>query len=69
MKSDPCYKCPDRKVTKEYNCHSNCPRYAEQVEDCKKRREYNNGYNSDYMNYKNSLMEKRIKRKNEKNRV
>ena len=21
----PCYKCPRRQVTREYNCHSHCP--------------------------------------------
>jgi len=25
---DPCYQCPDRRVTEDYNCHSHCERYA-----------------------------------------
>ena len=23
----PCLNCPDRKVTKDYNCHSDCVKY------------------------------------------
>lgn len=25
-----CKDCPDRRVTRDYNCHSHCERYAEE---------------------------------------
>lgn len=33
-KSVPCYLCEKRNVTKDYNCHSDCPDYADY---CKRR--------------------------------
>ena len=27
-----CYKCPDKKVTEDFNCHTDCKRYAEALE-------------------------------------
>lgn len=25
--NNPCYQCGDRKVTRDYNCHSHCKKY------------------------------------------
>ena len=68
MRKKPCLGCTERNVTATHNCHTNCPNYAEQVADCKKRRDYNNGISADYMNYKQALIDKKIRRKNEQNR-
>ena len=29
FKSSPCMDCKDKKVTKDYNCHSSCAKYDE----------------------------------------
>ena len=30
--SRPCYNCPERLVTSDYNCHSDCPRYKADIQ-------------------------------------
>lgn len=67
MKKCPCHNCSKRKVTSDYNCHSHCSDFDEYVEDRAKYHTYNNGNNSDYMNYRKTMILKRKKKKNEKN--
>ena len=69
MMKSPCYKCPKRKVTKDYNCHSHCKEYQEFVEDRIKYHKYNNGNSAEYIAYARKIIEKKVKRKNEKNRI
>lgn len=41
MRNSPCYKCEKRKVTADYNCHTDCPDYAEyrrEIDEMKKAR-------------------------------
>lgn len=66
MKKCPCHKCEKRVATKEYNCHSDCPDYAEYLADRIKYHVYNNGNNPDYMMYREKMVLKRIKKRNEK---
>lgn len=68
MKKSPCHNCQKREVTKERNCHSDCPDYAEYVEERLRYRAYNNGNDHDYMNYRRNTILKRMKKKNEKHR-
>lgn len=32
----PCHNCKDKKITKTYNCHSDCKRYNDYKEERKK---------------------------------
>jgi hypothetical protein len=65
----PCKDCKRRKVTKDYNCHSHCKEYQEYIEDRNNYHRYNNGNNADYMDYVIKIAQRKIKRKNEKNRT
>lgn len=67
MKNSPCYKCEKRKVTADYNCHTDCPDYAEyrrEIDEAKKSK----GENV-YVNYMINSVQRRKKKKNEKNRT
>lgn len=35
MPNSPCQGCTERKVNREYNCHSHCERHAEWKRQCK----------------------------------
>lgn len=69
MKKCPCHNCEKRVATKEYNCHSDCPEYADYLADRIKYNLYHNGSDIEYMNYRENIIRKRIKEKNEKNRT
>lgn len=69
MKKCPCHNCTKRKVARDYNCHSHCPDYDDYVADRVKYNIYNNGNSIEYMNYRENIIRKRIKEKNEKNRT
>ena len=67
MINSPCFKCEDRKVIGDYNCHSHCERYAEY----RKTIEENKRKQSDIAicNYMINSVQKKRKKKNEKNRT
>jgi hypothetical protein len=67
MRNSPCYKCERRKATDAYNCHTDCPDYAEyrkEIDEMKKAR----GENI-YISYMINSVQKKRKKKNEKNRT
>ena len=67
IKDSPCYKCTNRKVTANYNCHVDCEEYLmykSKLNDLpKKDRE------DVYAAYINKAIYRRKKIKNEKNRT
>jgi hypothetical protein len=67
MKNSPCFKCEKRKVTADYNCHTDCPDYAEyrrEIAEVKKKND-----DSIFVNYMITSIQRRRKKKNEKNRT
>ena len=62
----PCHGCSKRKVTAEYNCHSNCAEYAEYKAELAKNEKPIKELI--YTSYIQKAIYKRRKIKNEKNR-
>lgn len=64
MRNSPCYKCEKRKVIADYNCHTDCPDYADyrrEIDEFKKSK----GENV-YVSYIINSMQRRRKKKNDK---
>jgi hypothetical protein len=66
MKNSPCYKCENRKVTKDNNCHTDCPDYAKYRQEIDKSQKPS-GENI-YVNYMINSVQRKRKKKNEKYR-
>jgi hypothetical protein len=55
-KKRPCYKCNRRRVTSDYNCHTDCPDYGADIRaDRELDEQINRKRNEDYMMYEVKL--------------